>query len=152
MSRLSRRLAVWGGAAAIAGGGFAFMANNTVAASNAGEGIGAISGYTVSGITYNDVCTGTAPNQVCTTDTFTLNLKPDVWTNSAPKEIAVSLFHGTTKLITVTRTTGTTHTGTITVTLETTTNPSNAFYHVHVRPSTAQFLHTITGLDVAASV
>lgn len=52
MTRLPRRLLLWGGAAAVAAGGFAFMAGNTVAASSAGEGAGAVTGYTVSGITY----------------------------------------------------------------------------------------------------
>lgn len=52
MGRLPRRLALWGGAAAIAGGGFAFMASNNVLASSAGEGAGAVSGYTVSNQTY----------------------------------------------------------------------------------------------------
>lgn len=52
MNRLSRRVALWGGAAAIAAGGFAFMASNTVASSSAGEGQGTVSGYHVTNISY----------------------------------------------------------------------------------------------------
>jgi len=53
MRLLSRRLLFLGGAAAIAAGGFAYMASNTVAQTNAGVGQGQISGYTVSNVTYN---------------------------------------------------------------------------------------------------
>ena len=151
MKRLPRRLALWGGAVAIAGGGFAFMANNAVSASSAGEGFNNISGYTVSGITYNDVCTGTLPNKVCTTNTFTLNLKPNVWNTSAPKEVAVTVFTGSTHT-TITRTTGATHGGTLQITLMTTSTHAKAYYHVHVITSSPLFLHTITGLDVAAKL
>lgn len=52
MKRLPRRLALWGGAAAIAGGGFAFMAGNTVLASSAGTGAGTVSGYRVTNQAY----------------------------------------------------------------------------------------------------
>ena len=52
MIRRHRRLALWGGAAAIAAGGFAFMASNAVGASSAGSGQGAVSGYAVSTISY----------------------------------------------------------------------------------------------------
>jgi hypothetical protein len=48
-------LFLWGGAAAIASAGFAFMAANTVDASSAGEGTGTVSGYTVSGISYTPI-------------------------------------------------------------------------------------------------
>lgn len=47
MRIIPRKLLLLGGAAAIAAGGFAFMASNSVAASSAGEGAGAVSGYTV---------------------------------------------------------------------------------------------------------
>lgn len=60
MRRLPRRLALWGGAAAIAGGGFAFMASNNVLVSSAGEGAGAVSGYTVSNIRYGITFPGAA--------------------------------------------------------------------------------------------
>ncbi len=53
MRILPRRLLFLGGAAAIAAGGFAYMASNSVAQTNAGVGQGQISGYTVSGVTYN---------------------------------------------------------------------------------------------------
>ena len=55
MIRLPRRLAIWGGAAAVAVGGFAFMASNSVGASYAGEGSQAVSGYTVYDVTYSGV-------------------------------------------------------------------------------------------------
>jgi hypothetical protein len=55
MGRLTRRVALWGGAAAIAAGGFAFLATNTVEATNAGVGQNTISGYTASTVTYQDV-------------------------------------------------------------------------------------------------
>src|ERR1700722_18057948 len=47
-----RRLLLLGGALATAGGGFAFMASNTVDASNAGVGSGTISGYDVTNVSY----------------------------------------------------------------------------------------------------
>lgn len=52
MTRLPRRLALWGGAAAIAGGGFAFMASNNVLTSSAGDGAGHVTGYTVTNQAY----------------------------------------------------------------------------------------------------
>lgn len=52
MGRLTRRIALWGGAAAVASGGFAFMASNSVAASKAGTGAGVVSGYNVSTVHY----------------------------------------------------------------------------------------------------
>lgn len=52
MTRLPRRLALWGGAAAIASGGFAFMASNALATTSGGDGAAAVTGYTVSNITY----------------------------------------------------------------------------------------------------
>ncbi len=42
---------------AIAGGGFAYMDSNTVAASNAGEGAGIVSGYSVYNLEYSGVST-----------------------------------------------------------------------------------------------
>jgi hypothetical protein len=153
MRRLSRRLALWGGAAAIAGGGFAFMANNAVATSSAGEGVGAVTGYTVSAITYNDTCPGGAPNAVCATSTFTFHLKPTTWTTSAPKSVAVTLFGPSGVLAKVSKLGITTSGGTITVTLKTTTKPtSTRYFLVHVAPTSPVLLHTITGLDVAASL
>ncbi len=54
MFRLTRRLALIGGAAAIATAGFAFMAENTVPTTNAGQGTGSITGYTVAGVHYSE--------------------------------------------------------------------------------------------------
>ena len=56
MNRRMKRLAVPMVAAAVLGTtGFAFMATNTVAATRAGAGENVISGYDVSGVTYNYV-------------------------------------------------------------------------------------------------
>lgn len=60
MLRISRRLALWGGAAAVASGGFAFMAGNLVLGSSAGEGVGPVTGYTVSGQTWGFTNNGVA--------------------------------------------------------------------------------------------
>jgi hypothetical protein len=43
---------MWGGAAALASAGFAFMATNAVAGSNAGTGPGVVSGYDISNVHY----------------------------------------------------------------------------------------------------
>jgi len=53
MRILPRRLLFLGGAAAVAAGGFAFMASNATPASSAGEGANAVSGYTVNHIQYS---------------------------------------------------------------------------------------------------
>ncbi len=52
MLKLPRKLLLWGGAAVVVASGSAFMASNSVAPSSAGEGAGAVSGYTVSNISY----------------------------------------------------------------------------------------------------
>jgi hypothetical protein len=52
MRILPRRLLLLGGAVAIAAGGFAYMASNTIAQSNAGEGANLVTGYVVTNITY----------------------------------------------------------------------------------------------------
>ena len=57
-------------AIALATGVYAFTATNTVPASNAGSGSGAISGYTVSGIAYT--LNATTPTDIDSM-TFTLN-------------------------------------------------------------------------------
>lgn len=55
---------------ALSGATYAFAASNTVPATKAGDGNGAISGYTVSNIKYN--LDGTTPTTIATV-TFTLN-------------------------------------------------------------------------------
>jgi hypothetical protein len=56
MKSIVRRVALPIGAAVVLGcSGFAFMASNSVAASNAGTGDGAISGYEVSNVHYSIV-------------------------------------------------------------------------------------------------
>jgi hypothetical protein len=52
MRRLPRRLALWAGAAAIAAGGFAFMASGVTDQSSASEAAGNVTGYTASTIHY----------------------------------------------------------------------------------------------------
>lgn len=83
---------MWGGAAAIATAGFAYMASNTVAASSAGEGVGAVTGYQVGNITYDTTCTGILPGHVCDIVDFSFYLSPDVNTNQAPKIVDVTLW------------------------------------------------------------
>ena len=63
---------------AVAGGGYAFTASNTVPASDAGSGSGTISGYTISSVAYTlDSTTPTNLNAVAFTisPTTTSNLK-----------------------------------------------------------------------------
>lgn len=53
MNRTVKRLAIPIGVAAVLGTtGFAFMASNSVAQSNAGQGIGTVAGYTVTDVHY----------------------------------------------------------------------------------------------------
>lgn len=64
MSKLSRRLGLWGGAAAIAAGGFAFMASNDFSGHPAaGGGSVTESGYTISGV--SQVTCGTNTPNIC---------------------------------------------------------------------------------------
>ena len=93
MRRLPRRLALWGGAAAIASGGFAFMATNVVGGSSAGEGTGAVSGYKVSSIHYTvtpDHYTGSTSLANFNKITFTLTSNATTTTaNVAPTNVSV---------------------------------------------------------------
>jgi hypothetical protein len=57
---IRRLLVVGGGAVILATAGFAYMASNTVQQSSAGEGLGGVSGYTVSGIQYVVDCGNTS--------------------------------------------------------------------------------------------
>ena len=70
-------------ALAIGAGAFAYAATNTVPGSNAGSGSGAISGYTISGVTYTlNATTPTSLDQVAftisptTTTTLKVQLAP----------------------------------------------------------------------------
>ena len=75
MSMLSRRLLMWGGAAAVASAGFAFMASNSLAVSGAGENYQAIAGYTVSNITWNGGSgSGCGGDNGCYLSTVTFNI------------------------------------------------------------------------------
>ncbi len=65
-------------AAAMATGAYAFTATNTVPASNAGSGSGAISGYTVSAIAYT--LNATTPSDV---DSLTFTLSANATTAKA---------------------------------------------------------------------
>jgi hypothetical protein len=160
MKKLPRRLLMWGGAAAIATAGFAYMASNSVAASSAGEGVGPVTGYQVSNTTYDTTCTGYIPGQVCNIADFSFYLAPDVNTSQAPKIVTVILWAGPVKLATLGNPaaglspTDTTCTiGSWTPDPSWYTSPTGYSYPVScLVPSsvhvTEQFL---TGLDVAAS-
>jgi hypothetical protein len=52
MNRIARKITVVAAGLAIAGGGYAFLAGNTVSASLAGSGEASISGYTVTDVSY----------------------------------------------------------------------------------------------------
>lgn len=68
MRRLPRKLAMWGGATALAGAGFAFMASNTfTSAPAAGAGTVTVSGFTISSPTFTGCGTTTAnnPEDIC---------------------------------------------------------------------------------------
>lgn len=71
IGRGARRLAVLGVAATLALGGYAFTASNTVPATSAGLGAGAISGYTVSGVAYS--LNASTPSNI---DAVTFTLSP----------------------------------------------------------------------------
>jgi hypothetical protein len=64
MGILTRRLALWGGAVALAAGGFAFMASNAFTGGRPGAGTGTItvSGYTISNVNYQACGSTTAAN------------------------------------------------------------------------------------------
>lgn len=68
----------------IAGGTYAFTASNTVPASNAGAGSGAVSGYTVSNIHY-----GLDPTTPTDVDTVSFTISPAVPSTSTG-EVVVS--------------------------------------------------------------
>jgi len=132
MIRLPRRFALWGGAAAIAMGGFAFMASNHVDASSAGAGAGKVSGYTVANQSYritNRCATGTT-SPTCTATPyikgFTFTLTANSATANAKVQPTTVLAYpetntggrpwGHTTSCTVTTWNATTGTGTVTCT------------------------------------
>lgn len=68
--RIPRRLALWGGAAAFAAGGFAFMASNVFTGPRfaAGAGTEHVSGYTISTTSFTTCGPGTTatnPENIC---------------------------------------------------------------------------------------
>jgi hypothetical protein len=74
MNRTLRKLMIPGVGVVLATSGFAFMASNTVAASNAGQGEQAISGYDVSNVHYTYVDTDGDPDtDYIKSVTFTLD-------------------------------------------------------------------------------
>ncbi|MGB9112458.1 MAG: hypothetical protein WCF24_07005 [Acidimicrobiales bacterium] len=101
MRKLPRRLLMWGGAAAIATAGFAYMATNTVSASSAGEGYGPVTGYVTSNTTYDTTCPNNTIGSTCLITDFKFWLAPVTNTDQAPKIVTVSLWAGTSKLITI---------------------------------------------------
>lgn len=90
MRRLPRRLALWGGAAAVAGGGFAFMNSNAVPATSAGDGASAVTGYTVSDIAYTPV-----PG---TTTELLLSVSFELKGLNMPTQVIAQPYNGTTAL------------------------------------------------------
>jgi hypothetical protein len=82
-----RRLLMLGGAVVFAGAGFAFMAGNTVSATTAGVGVGAISGYTVSNINYSISSQPLVPGDTFI-GSFTMTLNPD----NAPASNVIAWF------------------------------------------------------------
>ncbi len=69
-------------AVAIAGGAYAFTASNTVPATTAGAGSGAVSGYTVTNIHYN--LNATTPANI---DSLTFTITPVVPSTSSGKVV-----------------------------------------------------------------
>jgi hypothetical protein len=67
---------------AIAGGAYAFTASNTVPASTAGAGAGAVSGYTVSGLHY--ALNATTPANI---DSLTFTVSPSIPSTGTGKVI-----------------------------------------------------------------
>lgn len=87
-----RMILVAGGAIVLATAGFAYMASNTVASSNAGEGVGQVTGYQIGNITYDSSCPSSfisLPGSSCTLGDFSFYLAPDSNTDMAPKEVTV---------------------------------------------------------------
>jgi hypothetical protein len=82
-----RRLLMLGGAIVFAGAGFAFMAGNTVGATNAGVGVGAISGYTVGNVHYSLDSNPLVPGDTFI-GAFTMTLNPD----NAPSSNVIAWF------------------------------------------------------------
>jgi hypothetical protein len=85
---------MWVGAAVLATGGFAFMASNSVAASSAGQGQAAVTGYTVSHIQYSaEQGWGlAAPTYSASTVKFILTANSTVApANAEPAQVEVTL-------------------------------------------------------------
>jgi hypothetical protein len=78
----SRLLVTIVAAAAVAGGAYAFTAANTVPASKAGAGSGAVSGYTITNLHYN--LNAAAPGNI---DSLTFTISPVVPSTSTGKVI-----------------------------------------------------------------
>lgn len=69
-------------AVAIAGGAYAFTAANTVPASNAGAGSGAVSGYTITNLHYT--LDSTTPQNI---DSLTFNVSPSIPSTGSGKVV-----------------------------------------------------------------
>jgi hypothetical protein len=83
-SRSSRIVAAVVVALAIGGGAYAFTASNTVPASNAGAGSGAVSGYTVTNLHY--ALDSTTPANI---DSLTFTISPTV-PNTGSGKVVIS--------------------------------------------------------------
>ena len=94
MIRLPRRVLMWGGAAAVASAGFAFMASNSVAQSSAGEGSNTVTGYSASDIQYSveEGWGQAAPTESVSTVKFLLVSAADAApANGAPAQLVANL-------------------------------------------------------------
>lgn len=92
-----RLILVAGGAIVLATAGFAYMASNTVASSNAGEGVGQVTGYQIGNITYDSSCptfSFSFAGSNCTVADFSFYLAPDSNTDMGPKEVTVYMLGG----------------------------------------------------------
>jgi hypothetical protein len=148
---------MWGGAAAIASAGFAYMATNTVSASSAGEGYGAVTGYITSNTTYDTTCGLGTLGADCQIVDFSFWLSPVTFTDQAPKIVTVSLWDGSTVLSPRLGNPASGYHG-CTIGSEQTTTPSTDIPTGTYYPVSCQYPYptgvlesNVTALDVAAS-
>lgn len=85
-------------AAVLASGSYALTAANTVSASKAGDGTGAVSGYSVSGVSYN--LNATNPASADSVE-FTLNSTPVTGSTIKAQVVSGGTWHSCTNLLAV---------------------------------------------------
>jgi len=98
MIRSLRRWLVPAAAIGLATTGFAYLAGNTVDASNAGLGTGTITGYTVTNITYttNTMATQAGSDWHHYISGVTFTLTSTAGTGTAPSNVWAEVQHGST--------------------------------------------------------